>query len=280
MKILSILIFLLIPSWSAASIEVFVSVLPQKLFVERVGGEHVRVRALVNKGFNPATYQPTTRQIGQLADADLYVRTGMPFEESWMSRIRAANPRMQVLDMRDGMALLPLEHAHKGHDNGHDLDPHVWTDPMLVKAHLIRLRKELSVIRPDLAEEFAANQKAFAAELELLDQDIRQLLQARAGDVFFVFHPAWGYFARRYDLQQVAADQEGKEPSARQLALIIEQANAAGVAVVFVQPQFSLKAAQVLAAAINARVEQADPLDEDYFSGMREFAAKLAAGGR
>lgn len=272
-KTLLILIFLLIPSLSAASIEVFVSVLPQKLFVERIGGDRVHVRVMVNKGYNPATYQPTTRQIAELANADLYVRTGIPFEESWMPRISAANSRMKILDLRDGISLLSLAHEHGDHN--HDLDPHVWTDPLLVKEHIVRLRDVLSEVRPDLAGEFSANQVAFAEELDLLHQDINRKLKGSKGKAFFVFHPAWGYLAKRYGLQQIAAEYEGKEPTARQMALMIEQAKAAQASVIFVQPQFSMKTARVLANEIGARVEEADPLAENYIETMRKFATRL-----
>jgi zinc transport system substrate-binding protein len=77
----------------AATLKVFVSVLPQKTFVEKVGGEHVQVEVMVRSGYSPATYDPSPKQIADLADADLYVRTGVPFEQSWMGRTtRAAMP--------------------------------------------------------------------------------------------------------------------------------------------------------------------------------------------
>jgi ABC-type Zn uptake system ZnuABC Zn-binding protein ZnuA len=104
-------------------LQVFVSVLPLKTFVEEVGGDRVKVAVMVQPGHSPATYDPSPKQIAALADADLFVRTGVPFEDAWMGRIRSANPRMPVLDVREGLALRPLEqHSHgSGEAAGPDL---------------------------------------------------------------------------------------------------------------------------------------------------------------
>ena len=104
----------------AAPLEVFVSILPQQTFVERVGGEHVRVTSLTRPGQSPETFEPTPRQVAALAQADLFVGTGMPFETAWMARLRAANPRMRVLDAREDIALLPAEDHGHGHGQARD----------------------------------------------------------------------------------------------------------------------------------------------------------------
>lgn len=104
----------------AAPLEVFVSILPQQTFVERVGGEHVRVTSLTRPGQSPETFEPTPRQVAALAQADLFVGAGMPFETAWMARLRAANPRMRVLDAREDIALLPAEDHGHGHGQARD----------------------------------------------------------------------------------------------------------------------------------------------------------------
>ncbi|MGD8644438.1 MAG: zinc ABC transporter substrate-binding protein, partial [Chromatiales bacterium] len=120
--LLSVLLVLLPALGTAEPLRVFVSVLPQQGFVERIGGEHVRVQAMVQPGHSPATYDPSPRQIAALAEAELYVRTGVPFERAWMKRIRAANPDMRVLDLREGIETRRLEaHTHDhDHDPGHE----------------------------------------------------------------------------------------------------------------------------------------------------------------
>jgi zinc transport system substrate-binding protein len=289
----------------AEPLRVIVSVLPLKTFVQKVGGARVDVGVMVQPGYNPHTYDPTPRQISALAKANLYVRTGVPFEKAWMNRIRSANPNMQVLDVRDGIALSamqPHQHADRGpatqraqidgptnerapkprnntiHDRpyAHELDPHVWTSPPLAK-HMIRaIRDKLVDLDPAHAHDYQQNFAAFDNELDALDREIRQSLEPLKYRRFMVFHPAWGYFAETYGLVQVPIEREGKEPGARALSALIERAAKEQVRVIFVQPQFDKRTAAQLAQAIGGRVIAVDPLAADYISNLRHVAQQFA----
>jgi zinc transport system substrate-binding protein len=245
-----LLALLLCPSYvTGAVLQVFVSVLPLKDFVEQVGGKRVAVEAMVLPGHSPATYDPPPQQIAALADADLFVRAGVPFEDVWMGGIRSANPRMRILDTRAGLELRPMEgHTHRpgpgsasaGHAS--EQDPHVWTSPPLVKQMAARIRDALIDLDPSGAEDYERGYDAFAAKLDALDREIRSLLTDLSGRRFLVFHPAWGYFADTYGLVQVPVERGGKEPGARTLAALIEHARRDDIRVVFVQPQFGERA--------------------------------------
>lgn len=267
----------------AESLQVFVSVLPQQTLVERLGGDRVVVESLVRPGFSPHTYEPTPSQVARLSKADLYVRIGMPFEDAWLDRLRAVNPNMRILDARDGIALREIA-AHDHDDTEHDhatdateLDPHLWTSPLLVKQMALTLRETLAALDPTHAPEYAANFTAFSAELDALDHDIRAELAHLTQRRFMVFHPAWGYFAATYGLTQIPIEKAGKEPGPRSLAALIDQARREQVRVIVVQPQFPRKAAEQVARAINGRVEVIDPLAPDYFHNLRQIARVIAA---
>jgi zinc transport system substrate-binding protein len=275
------------PQLAAAQLQVFVSVLPLQTFVERVGGERVQVHTMVQPGHSPATYEPTPRQISALADADIYLRVGVPFEAAWMRRITATNPDMPVLDLRDGLALRPQEdhrhaddgdgHEHTGHAPPAAMDAHVWTSPRLVRQMAMRIRDALSRLDPDGAARYAANQSAFDAELAALDSELTAKLAGLRNPSFLVYHPAWGYFADAYGLTQVPIEHEGKEPGARRLATLIDQARANDAKVILVQPQFDRRAAGQVARAIGGRVEAVDPLSPDYADTLRGLADVLVS---
>lgn len=268
---------------------VFVSVLPQQTFVERIGGERVRVRTLVQPGQSPHAYEPRPRQVTELAQADLYLRTGVSFEDAWLPRIRAANPRLRVVDLREGLPLLSLADHDHHHDNDNDHDhehpvdapdPHVWTSPPLVKAMSVAIRDALIDLDPAGRETYVANQAAFAGELDALDAELRAMLKDLPSRRFMVHHPAWGYFAQTYDLTQVAIEREGKEPGARALTALIEQARREGVRVILVQPQMNAKSAEQVARAIGGEVAVVDPLAADYAGSLRRLAGLLAGAAR
>jgi zinc transport system substrate-binding protein len=292
MRNIMLFIWLLAPALSNAEpLQVFVSVLPLKTFVEKIGGNSVTVQTMVQPGDSPHTYDPTPKQISALAKTDLYVLTGVPFEKVWMERVRSANPHMKVLDARVGIDLRTIEHhehetVHNGqqqdkaHDPGHfndsERDPHIWTSPPLVKQMAKNIRDMLTELDPAQGQAYEDNYAAFAAELDTLDRDIRALLKEVNNRKFMVFHPAWGYFADTYDLIQIPIEQEGKEPGARALTELIKQAKRENVKVIFVQPQFNKKSAEQVASAIGGRVVAIDPLSPDYATNLRKMAQLIA----
>jgi zinc transport system substrate-binding protein len=286
------LLSLCLPSLLLAQpLSVFTSVVPMKTLVERIGGEHVIVQAMVPPGFNPHSYDPTPQQVQALANAALYVRSDVPFEHAWMGRIRSVNQHMRVLDTRDSMPgtdhrhLEPgpehtehkehAEHTH-GHAHAHGTDPHFWTDPVLTLQVSRAIRDALANLDPAHRGIYARNQAELARELQALDADIRHLLAPLRNRTFMVFHPAWGHFAEHYGLEQIAIEHEGKQPGARSLASLIELAREKDIRVVFVQPQFDARTAQQVARAIDGRVIVVDPLAPDYMANLRRVAQAFA----
>jgi len=261
---------------------VFVTLPPLQTLVEQVGGARVAVQTLVPPGRSPETYEPTPRQVADLAAATLYVRVGMPFEEAWLERIRAANARLIVFDARTGIDLLPApDHRHEpaaAHPPETTAsDPHVWTSPRLLRIMAAQLRDRLTALDPDHAATYRAAHTNVDAELAALDAELSARLAPLRQRGFLVYHPAWGYFADAYGLEQIAIEHEGKEPSARRLGLLVEQARARRIGIVFNEPQSNRRPAERIAQAIGGRVVVVDPLAPDYAATLRQFAAALRA---
>lgn len=278
---------LTLPGAAAAEpLGVVVSVAPQKYLAERVGGERVRVTALVGEGQEPHGYDPTPRQMAGLAEARLYFALGTPFEEVWLPRMQVANPGMEVVATDAGIARRAEDHGHDhDHEPGQDagqedahpaLDPHVWLAPLLGRQIARNMRDALVETDPAGREAYEANFARLAAELEALDAELRGRLGRAPRRSFMVFHPAWGYFAEAYGLTQLAVEVEGKEPGPRGLETVIATAQAAGVRTVFVQPQFSPAAAETVARALGGRTVLIDPMAEDYLANLRRAGAAIA----
>lgn len=159
-------------------------------------------------------------------------------------------------------------------------DPHVWTSPPLVKQQAATVRDTLVALRPAERARFEAGFAGYAAELDALDAELRRVLSGKAQRRFMVFHPAWGYLASAYGLEQIPIEIEGKEPSPQALARIIDRAKVEGIRVVFVQKQFSRTAAEQVARAIGGEVVAIDPLAEDFVGNTRQVARALASALR
>ncbi len=248
----------------APALEIVVSVAPLSTFVERVAGHRVAVQTLVRPGHNPHLYEPTPRQITALANADMFIRTGVPFEKAWIDRIRGVNPTMSILDVRQGMS----PRQEPGHSDAH-LDPHVWTSPPLAKQMAGHIRDALAALDPAYRESYDQGYAALAADLDALDRDIRTQLDTLKNRRFMVYHPAWGYLADTYGLTQIPVEHEGKEPGPKRIKELIDAARRDGTKLIIVQPQFTSKTAATIAQAIGGRIATADPLAIDYTANIR-----------
>ena len=295
-----------------ARLNVVVSIPPQAAFVERVGGDHVKVDVLIGPGQSPHSYTPTAAEISRVAECDVYFTIGVPFEEAVKRRIAANRPDLPIINSREGVPLRHMKHVHHhdehadehGHDHDHahddahegehaadhehghehdrehehgmgEPDPHVWLSPQNAKIISRNICDGLKRLDPQVAAACEANLAEFASELDEVDQEIRESLAPLKQREFMVFHPAFGYFADAYNLEQLPVEIEGKDPSAKALNELIETAKAKGIRVVFVQPQFSRRRAEAVAEAINGAVVPMDPLARNYIGNLREMAQKI-----
>jgi zinc transport system substrate-binding protein len=271
-------VFLLIGSVNAQAgkkLVVFVSIAPQKYFVDQIGQERVVVEVMVPPGASPATYEPKPRQMAALSKTPIYFAIGVPFEKNWLKKFAAANPNMRVVPTDHGIQKIPMSaHRHAaenrpGKDHQGEPDPHIWLSPMLVMTQARTIRDALQEIDPAHRSVYEANYKAFIATLEDLDGELRNTFADKQGLQFMVFHPSWGYFADTYGLKQVAVEIEGKNPKPAQLKELIEHAKEKGIKTIFVQPQFSSKSAKLVAREIGGQVAVADPLAQDWSANLR-----------
>ncbi len=270
----------------AEALPVFVSIAPQKYFVEKIGHKFVEVSIMVKPGANPGTYEPRPHQMVALSKSSIYFAIGVPFEKAWIKKIVATNPKMIVVHTEDGIEKIPMKSHHhaddraidKGHHQGIK-DPHVWLSPPLVMLQARNILKALVTVDPVHRSFYENNYKDFIMEIVELDAEIRGIFADKGQDVeFMVFHPAWGYFARDYGLKQVPVEVEGKEPKPAELKHLIKHAIEQGIKVVFVQTQFSAKSAKTIANAIGGEVIFVDSLGPDWANNLRNVAEKFKAG--
>lgn len=261
-------------------LRVAVSIAPQAGVVERIGGDRVDVAVLVPPGGSPATYEPSPQQLARLGGAAFLVSIGVPFEGALLPRLERVAADLRVVDGLAGIRRDPMESPVVGHDaHGHAgrPDPHVWLDPVRLAAHARTVTDAL--VDADAGGEawYRSRLEELEAELQAVDRRVTELLAPFEGRKVLVFHPAYGYLLRRYGLEQLAVEVEGKEPSPRQLAAVADAASEAAARVVFVQPQFAGGAAATVARSIGGRLETLDPLPEDPVRGIEEMARRIAA---
>jgi zinc transport system substrate-binding protein len=269
----------------AKTTECWVSILPQKFFVERIGGGHVGTHVLVGPGQSPATFEPTGRQLTRLADADVFFSIGVAYEESLIPKIIGNFPDVRIVDVSSGVPRRQIE-GHRHNDANEPrkvnephalVDPHIWLSPRLAIQISANILMALCDIDSARCDEYTRNFEGLRAELLETDRTLARILAPHAGSEIFVFHPAYGYFTDAYGLRQTPIEFEGASPGPKHLASVIDHAEALGVTTIFVQPQFSTSTARTVARTLGADLDTLDPLAEDYPRNLIEMAKKIAA---
>jgi len=235
-----------------------VSILPQRYFVERVGGEHVAVYVMVPPGASPATYEPKPEQMRALANTDAYMSIGVPFEAVWLPKISSANPDMLIVDTAQGIEKI-------------DQDPHIWLSPELVKTQAQNIYRALAKLDPAHEDEYRINLEAFLVDIEALQQELHAQLDDVPQRKFIVFHPSWGYFAREFGLEQIPIEVGGQEASPAELGQLVQRAREEDIRVIIAAPEFSTADAEAIAREINGQVLLMSPLSSDWLANMREI---------
>lgn len=260
-------------------IDVYVSIPPQSDFVKAIAGAHADVSVMVQPEKSPASYEPSPRQMVTLSRSDIYFAIGVPFETAWLKKFADANPEMRIVHTEAGIEKKPI-HRHSGHHKTHYSsngikDPHIWLSPPLVMLQARHILNGLRAVDPSNAADYEKNYQKFINRLVELDIALMKEFADISRPGFMVFHPSWGYFADAYGLDQIAIEIEGKEPKAKDVSALIKTARRNNISVIFAQPQFSTKQAQIIAKEIGGALVTADPLAEDWEKNLRHIASAI-----
>jgi zinc transport system substrate-binding protein len=275
------------PAGADEAIHVFVSIAPQKYFVHAIAGERAAVTVMVDPGRSPADYEPSPAQMTALSECDLYFAVGVPFESAWLPKFSRIHPAMKIIHTDAGIEKKPIDryeiygtghnHGHGGHDHSPEtMDPHIWLSPKLAAFQADLIRDGFIHLDPAHADFYRENHGRFLAEITALDAELTALFpDAVKGGKFLVFHPSWGYFADAYGLTQISIEIAGKEPKARDVQSLIEFSQKNQIRMIFIQPQFSVRQAEIIAKETGAVLVKADPLAENWPENLKTVASAI-----
>ena len=265
LSILFLTLFLPNMVWAEDRVRLAVTIIPQAYFVERIAGHYADVRVIVPAGGNPETYEPTPQQLFDLSSSKLYIKVGprhLSVENRFQRFTSNTDKSIRVVDMSRGIKNLQE-------------DPHIWLSPSIVRAAAVNICEALASADPSHAHLYRKNLQRFLADIDRLDQRIKQRLHGRKGQCFMVYHPAWGYFAGDYGLKQLAIQEEGKPLSVARLQKMINLARAKGIKTIFVQKGFDKKSAASIAREIDGTVVEVNPLERDWLKNLDDFSQAL-----
>lgn len=268
-----------------AKIDVATSIMPQLALVNTIGGDKVNAVAMIPAGASPHSYEPKPSQMTAITKAKAYFTVGIEFEEAWMGRFHSQNKNMIIFDSTKGIKKIAMikhhdedEHEdHHGHHEHEGLDPHVWTTPKNMIIMAANIKNTLVKIDPDNKILYNTNYIKLVASLKQTDLQIKTILKnTPKGSKFMIFHPAWGYFAKDYNLVQLPIELEGKEPKPKELIALINRAKKEHIKAIFVSSEFSAKSASQISKTLNIPVVKISNLGYNWHSYMTSFAKAIA----
>ena len=269
-------------------------------------GDNVMIETIVPAGVDVHTFEPSPADAQKLAGADLIVMNGLGLDEWALSLLEAAGKSEEdVLELAEGIdesnAWVYLEgeehdeeegeeHSEEeGEEHGHGgTDPHIWLDPKGAAIYVNRIAARVAAELPERAAAIESARDAGLAEIAALDEELRvgfTAVEASARKIV-TFHDAFGYFARAYEIEivGVAVEAPGQEPSAKEIAALIDAIKAAGVTSVFSEAQFPSKVLDQVAAETGATVlgnlysdALGDAPANSYLGAMRANASAILA---
>ncbi len=269
-------------------------------------GDNVTIETIIPAGVDVHTFEPSPADAQKLAGADLIVMNGLGLDEWALSLLEAAGKSEEdVLELAEGIdesnAWVYLEgeehdeeegeeHSEEeGEEHGHGgTDPHIWLDPKGAAIYVNRIAARVAAELPERAAAIESARDAGLAEVAALDEELRvgfTAVEASARKIV-TFHDAFGYFARAYEIEivGVAVEAPGQEPSAKEIAALIDAIKAAGVTSVFSEAQFPSKVLDQVAAETGATVlgnlysdALGDAPANSYLGAMRANASAILA---
>ena len=267
---------------SESVIKVVTTIYPLADIIRQLGGNKVSVKYLLPAGASPHTYEPTVEQARQVSEAALFVHIGAGLDDWAVNLAETAEPGLHMLDLSKQVALLEMASEHRledpniadeSRDQG-SADPHFWLDPLLVRDSICpAIYKQLVLLSPENEVYFLEKLENYGFELTLLHEEIEESIAAFSHDQFIAFHSAWQYFARRYQLKEVAvvAEFPGQEPSAGWVAELVRLIEKEKIGAIFAESQFSSALAERIAEESKIEIMLLDPLGGEGLPNRETF---------
>lgn len=254
--------------------DIIVTIQPLKYLVEQITGDDFKVDVLVPASASPETFEPTPKQFISLNEAAMVFSTGLiDFEVSLTERMRNNE---NLINLSHGIELMEgscshnhhAHHSHEGHKgHHHGIDPHIWTSPRELKTMAQNAYEAIIAEYPD-STKYTDAYNDLIHRLNELDLQCATMCQASSAKAFVVYHPALTYFARAYGMEQIAIESDGKEPSAKHIAKIIDQAKAKGVKCLLYQSQYPRSAVEIIAKDMGVECREINPLEENVIANI------------
>lgn len=257
-----------------------VSLMPHKFFVNAIAGDDFRVNVLLPAGANHHTYEPTTKQLIELENSKILLINGfLPFEEEFIEQSDKRMSRLKIIRTTTGIDLLQESACEsESHSHVHDhnqADPHTWLSLVNAKTEAKNILDALIELNPDGTVKYISNFNQLIKQIDSLHFGFINRLKEASVKSFMIFHPALGYLARDYGLEQYAIEKSGKNPTPFELKKMIDIAQTQNIGIIFIQKEFDAENAKIISQETGARIVIIDPMNENWLDNLNGILSEL-----
>ena len=291
-----LIMMVIFPDLATARMLVYVSLVPQKYFVENIGRSLVDVRVMVPGGTAPGSYVPTSAQIAEASGSRIYVRAGFAAEADWVERILSKNRNIMVVKSDTGIDKPPISAYRLEEEGGREQaprspaadksppddrrDPHIWLSPPLVKRQARQILRGLALMDRGNMNAYHGYYLEFYKEINSLDSRIRNIL-SKAPEVSFIgLPPAWGIFASTYGARQFTVQADATSAGTEAYQNTVSLAHRRGIRIVLGAPHASVEVSKRLAGDIGGKWIAADPMAANWSENLEKVAREIAGTAR
>lgn len=268
----------------ADKLQVVTSFYPMYDFAKKVTGDKAEVTVLTEAGVEPHDYEPSAKDLAKIQNADVFIYNSNEME-TWVRDVLASidTKKVKVIEASQGIDLMKAteEHEHEGDDShDHQLDPHVWLDPVLAKKEVETITKGLVEVDTPNKDIYEKNSTDFTQKLNKLNEAYVDATKDATQKTFVTQHTAFSYLAKQYGLKQVAISgiSPDQEPTPKELKNIEDLVKKDNIKVIYTESSASSKVAETITSATGATLSELNPLEsltkkemdggEDYLSVM------------
>lgn len=252
-----------------------VTIEPQKYFLEQLVGDKYTVNSLVPAGANPETFDPVPSQLISVSKSKIFFTLGsLSIENVLVEKIKENNPNILFVNCSDNISLIEDDSHHNCDASSphHGGDPHIWSSPSTAKIIIRNMYDSLLSFDEENRSYYENRYNKLIRVVDSTDMEIKNHLEKVLHKDFIIYHPALSYYAQEYGLKQYVIEQDGKNPTPKQLANLIDAAKEKQIEVVFVQQEYDTKNAETIAKAINARIVPINLLNYHWSDEMINIA--------
>ena len=304
-KLLSIIILILFSSsnlFAADTKGVITTIQPINSLVSAVIGDTGKTISLIPADISPHKYKLKPSDAKKMQEANIIFFVSNHLESSVTKVFKNLPKNIKIINLLEETGIEHLairdneaweRHDHHGHDDHDDHDKHskkhddhddheskddvhIWLSPDNAIKIVEKVNKELTLLFPDNASKYSENSNKMIDKIQKLKNELAKDLAPIKGKPYVVFHDAYQYFEKTFDLNAVGSVAlEGDIASSpKQISFIKDKIKKLNASCVFQEPQFDSKLVKIVVEGTNAQIGTLDPLGVN-ISGKENFYIQL-----